>query len=60
MDVNDFRIIVTVLSLVAFVAIAIWAWRRPNQAAFDEAAMLPFADDEWPSRPSGTVGGDTK
>jgi cytochrome c oxidase cbb3-type subunit IV len=44
MDVNVLRIAVTVLSLAIFVAIVVWAWSRRNQAAFDEAARLPFQE----------------
>jgi cytochrome c oxidase cbb3-type subunit IV len=44
MDVNVLRIAVTVVSLAIFVAIVIWAWSRRNQAAFDEAAQLPFQE----------------
>ncbi len=45
MDINDLRIIVTVLSVLAFAGIVAWAWRRGNRARFDEAAMLPFAEE---------------
>jgi len=45
MDVNDLRSIVTVVSLLTFLGIVAWAWSRRNRARFDEAAMLPFADD---------------
>ena len=45
MDVNDLRIIVTLLSLVAFVGIVVWVWSRRNRARFDEAKMLPFIDE---------------
>jgi cytochrome c oxidase cbb3-type subunit IV len=45
MDVNDFRSIVTVLSLVVFLGIVVWAWSKRNQASFDEAAQLPFKDE---------------
>jgi len=44
MDVNQVRIVVTVLSFVAFVVIWVWAWSRKSQAGFDEAARLPFVD----------------
>jgi cytochrome c oxidase cbb3-type subunit IV len=53
MDVNDLRSIVTVLSMLTFVGIVVWAYRRTNRANFDEAAMLPFADDN-------TIGRDTR
>jgi len=52
MDVNDLRVAVTVLSLVAFVGIWAWAWSRKNAKRFDEAAQLPLIGDE-PSNPKG-------
>ena len=46
MDINQLRTVITVLSLIAFIGIVWWAWGRSRQARFDEAARLPFADDE--------------
>lgn len=46
MDVNDLRSGVTVLSMLVFLGIAAWAWSRGNRARFDEAAQLPFAQDD--------------
>ena len=48
MDVNDLRIVVTLLSFVIFIGIVVWAWSARNRQAFDEAAMLPFADEPAP------------
>ena len=45
MDINDFRSAITVISLLIFVGIVVWAWSKRNQAGFDEAAQLPFKDD---------------
>jgi cytochrome c oxidase cbb3-type subunit 4 len=45
MDINDLRIVVTLLSFVAFAGIVVWAWSKRNRAAFQEAAMLPFAEE---------------
>ena len=45
-DLNMLRATVTVLSFGAFLAIVWWAMSRRNQAAFDEAAQLPFVEDE--------------
>ncbi|MEX1166157.1 MAG: cbb3-type cytochrome c oxidase subunit 3 [Hydrogenophaga sp.] len=45
MDINDMRSIVTVLSLLAFVGIMVWAWSKKNKPDFDEAARLPFGDE---------------
>jgi cytochrome c oxidase cbb3-type subunit 4 len=46
MDINTLRAIVTVLTFVVFIGIVTWAWSRRNQAAFDEAAQLPFRQDD--------------
>jgi cytochrome c oxidase cbb3-type subunit IV len=45
MDINDMRSAVTLVSLLIFVGIVVWAWSKRNQADFDEAARLPFKDD---------------
>lgn len=45
MDINLLRSIVTVVALVVFIGIVIWAWSRSNKARFDEAARLPFEQD---------------
>ncbi len=44
-DLNAGRSLVTVLSLVTFIGIIVWAYSRKNSAAFDEAAQLPFKQD---------------
>ncbi len=46
MDVNDLRAAVTLLSFVAFIGVVAWAWSRRNKKRFDDAANLPFVDDE--------------
>jgi len=50
MDVNDLRSLVTLILLVAFLGIVRWAWSRRNQSGFDEAAQLPFAEEEQKER----------
>jgi cytochrome c oxidase cbb3-type subunit 4 len=45
MDINDLRSIVTVISLLTFVGIVVWAWSKRNQSRFEEAAQLPFNED---------------
>ena len=45
MELNDVRIAVTVLSLVAFLGIVVWATARRNAARFAEAARLPFTGE---------------
>ncbi len=46
MDVNDIRIAVTVLLLVAFVVLVVRTWSRRRQAEHQEAALLPFVGDD--------------
>lgn len=46
MDTNDLRALFTVISLITFVAIVIWAYSSKNKGRLDEAAQLPFTEDE--------------
>ena len=50
MDINDLRGLSTVLLMVAFIGLVVWAYSRKRQQAFDEAANLPFADDDIDQR----------
>ena len=49
MDISTLRSIVTVLAFVCFVGIVWWAYHRDSRRRFDEAAQLPFADDDLPT-----------
>lgn len=53
MDINDARVVTTVIGLVLFVGIVVWAWSRQRRAGFDEAARLPFADADSSTPSSG-------
>jgi cytochrome c oxidase cbb3-type subunit 4 len=46
MDINDFRAWHTLASLLIFIGIVIWAYSKRSKPSFDEAANLPFAEDE--------------
>lgn len=46
MDTNDLRVIITVALFVAFLGIVFWAYSSRQKERFDDAANLPFADDE--------------
>ncbi len=46
MDINSVRSLVTVVSFLTFIGIVWWAWSKRNVSRFDEAARLPFAEDE--------------
>ena len=45
MDINLLRSIITVVTLITFVGIVLWAWSGRNRARFEEAARLPFEQD---------------
>lgn len=46
MDINDARVLVTVLAFVSFLGIVVWAYSGRTRQRFDEAAQLPFDEDE--------------
>ena len=50
-DVNSWRSFITVLSLAMFLCLMAWTLNRRRQAAFDEAANLPFEDEPAEAAP---------
>ncbi len=46
MDKADLQALATVLTTVAFLVVVFWAYSSKNKKRFDDAANLPFADDE--------------
>jgi cytochrome c oxidase cbb3-type subunit IV len=48
MDINDVRSIQTVLALLCFLGIVVWAYSGSAKRRFEEAAQLPFVDDDLP------------
>ena len=46
MDVNTLRAVITAISFGMFIGIVIWAYSAKSERRFEEAARLPFADDE--------------
>ncbi len=46
MDINDWRSLTTVASMMMFLAIVWWAFSGHRKQAYDEAAQLPFDDDD--------------
>jgi cytochrome c oxidase cbb3-type subunit 4 len=54
-NINDLRAAVTLVSLITFGGIVAWALSKRNQAAFDEAAMLPFLAETEHSGPAASV-----
>jgi cytochrome c oxidase cbb3-type subunit 4 len=44
-DIGTLRGIGTALVLLSFVCVTLWAYSSKRRAAFNEAALLPFADE---------------
>ena len=45
MDINTLRGLGTIYAMVAFIGVVIWAYSSYKRKDFDEAAQLPFADE---------------
>ena len=50
MDINTLRGISTILVMIAFISICLWAYSSKRKSNFDDAANLPFEDDEIAKR----------
>jgi cytochrome c oxidase cbb3-type subunit 4 len=50
MDINDLRGLSTLLLMISFIGLCIWAYSKKRKKTFDEAANLPFADEELNQR----------
>ena len=46
MDINDIRGLSTVLVMIAFLGICWWAFSPSRRKKFEDAADLPFADED--------------
>ncbi|MCY1306073.1 hypothetical protein D9M68_562560 [compost metagenome] len=45
MDIGSIRGIGTIIVFIAFIGLALWAFSSRRKKDFDEATLLPFADD---------------
>lgn len=45
MDIGTIRGLGTLIVMVAFIGLALWVFSPRRKAEFDDATMLPFADD---------------
>jgi cytochrome c oxidase cbb3-type subunit 4 len=50
--INDFRSVMTVVAFLTFLGIVWYAYSRHFRAGFDEAAQLPFIEEDDVVRPS--------
>ena len=44
-DINFLRGVSTILVMIGFVGICLWAYSGRRKEEFDQAAQMPFADD---------------
>ena len=49
MDEDLIQVVWTLVVLVLFVGIVIWAWSGKRKNDFDEAANIPFNEDDTPT-----------
>lgn len=59
MDMNEFRAWYTLLLIVVFIGIAVWAFSHRRKADFDIAANLPLNEPESPA-PTTSPKGDER
>lgn len=52
MDTGTFRGLITLILIVAFIGIFIWAYSKRRKPDFDEAANLPFVDEDDDKQPT--------
>jgi cytochrome c oxidase cbb3-type subunit 4 len=45
-DINVLRTVVTICAFVLFVGILVWAYLPARRAQFEDAASLPFREEE--------------
>ncbi|RLA55349.1 MAG: cbb3-type cytochrome c oxidase subunit 3 [Gammaproteobacteria bacterium] len=46
MDINDLRGLSTLFLMITFIGLCIWAYSSKRKKSFDEAANLPFANED--------------
>ena len=54
MDIGTLRGLGTALIFIAFIGLVFWAYNSKRKSSFDEAANLPFADEEPSSNEPNT------
>lgn len=50
MDINDFRGFHTILVMIIFIGICVWAYSAHRRKDNEESAQLPFEDEEMNRR----------
>ena len=45
MDMGELRALATILCMIGFVSVSVWAYSASRKKDFREASLLPFADE---------------
>jgi len=45
MDINEFRGLITAVTMIAFLGICAWAWSSKRKKDFESVADLPLEED---------------
>ena len=57
MDYSLFSSVMTVVMMVVFIGIVVWAWSAKRRDAFDVAARVALDDDEEPAAAAARTSG---
>jgi len=56
-DINFLRGVSTILVMIGFTGVCLWAYSSKRKEEFDQAAQMPFAEDENDSKAEGEKAG---
>ena len=48
MDIGELRLVTTILLMLVFAGIVWWAYGKGRKSYFDEAAAIPFTEEDEP------------
>jgi len=57
MDINDFRGLITLVTMLTYLGVCWWAYSSRNRSRFEEDARIPFADEQ---EHTGGAAGDSE
>jgi cytochrome c oxidase cbb3-type subunit 4 len=46
MDINIIRAVLTIILIIAFLGLVIWAWSSKRKDTFDKLSQMPLEEDD--------------
>lgn len=46
MDINTIRAALTIILIIAFLGLVVWAWSSKRKETFDELSRMPLEEDD--------------